>query len=114
NHLLFKLLDQWLKSIVSDVGCCTIPRDHQAEFVQEETQLPTDNPSVIRFPFFAYLVGATPFTNRMDQLNAIGINDPKDGGFGQEPLGPLVMGFEQAKYTWALWPEFAVARYTDQ
>ena len=92
----FKRPEQWLQGIVTAIGGYTIPGYHQSEFVEEETPLPTDAPAMMRFAFLASLVGATPVTQRLDHFNSLGINNPNDGGFGQEPLGPLAMSFRSS------------------
>jgi hypothetical protein len=52
---------------------------------------------MVGIAFFTDLAGATTLPNRMDQLNAVGIDHPKNRGRSQEAFRPLPMGGEQAK-----------------
>jgi hypothetical protein len=47
--------------------------------------------------FTADLLGAAAFTHRMDQLDAIRVNDPKHGRSRQEDLRPVLMGLQKTK-----------------
>src|SRR2546425_3573155 len=46
NHALGELPNQGLKRVVRHIGRGTIPRDHQAPLVQEQTSFATHNPAV--------------------------------------------------------------------
>src|SRR5215831_5801652 len=52
---------------------------------------------MIREAFAANLLRATTFPYRMDQLNAVGINDAQHGRSSQEDLGPVLMGLQKTK-----------------
>src|SRR5215472_15050688 len=47
--------------------------------------------------FPADLLGAAAFAYRVDQLNPIRVDDAEHGRSGQEDLGPVLMGREEAK-----------------
>ena len=61
-----------------------------------------NNPAVVRHAFAADLLRAPAFTDGMDQLDAIRVNDPKDRRGGEEAPCPVVMGPEEAKEPGAL------------
>src|SRR2546428_5045624 len=77
------------------------PRDKPPRF-QKETQFPADNPPMIREAFPADLLGTPAFTHRMDQLDAVGVDDAEHGRGGQESPRPVLMGFEETKEAGAL------------
>src|ERR1700738_4887528 len=47
--------------------------------------------------FAADLLGAAAFTDGMDQLNPIGVDDAEHRRSGQEDLRPILMGLEETK-----------------
>src|SRR6266478_7574194 len=47
NHLFFELSNQPLKGVVRDIRRGTFPRDHQPPLVQQQTEFPPNNPTVI-------------------------------------------------------------------
>src|SRR5262245_30034622 len=57
---------------------------------------------MVRHAFAADLLGTAAFADRMDQLDAVGVNDPKHGRSGQEALRPILMGLEKPKEPGAL------------
>src|SRR5262245_43511401 len=52
---------------------------------------------MIREAFTADLLRATPLAHGVDQLDAIGVDDPEHGWGGQESPRPVVMGREEPK-----------------
>ena len=102
NHLVFTLANQPLKGIISDIGGGTRPPDNQPVLVQQKTQFPADNPAMIGEPFAADLLRAAPLAHGVDQLNAIGVDDPEHGRGGPEDLRPSLMGREETKEPGAL------------
>src|SRR6266516_4345016 len=102
EHLVCHLPDKGLKSRVMDIGCATLPRHHQAEPIDQQAQLAADDPAMVREAFAADLVGAAALPYRMDQLEAIGVNDPQQRRNGQERGGPGPMGPEEPKEPRAL------------
>ena len=97
NHLLFKLPNQPLKGVIRDIGGGTLPRDHQAPLIEQQTQFAPDDPAVIREAFPADLVRTPAFAHGVDQLDAVGVNDPVHRRSGQEDLRPVLMSPEEAK-----------------
>src|SRR5215470_4668291 len=89
NHLPIHLLHQPLKGVIRDIGRGTRPPHDQSPLIEEQTQFPADDPAMIREAFAANLLRATTFPYRMDQLNAVGINDSQHGRGSQEDLGPV-------------------------
>ena len=52
---------------------------------------------MIREAFAANLLRAAAFAHRVDQLDAIGVDDAEHGRRGQEDLRPVVMRLEETK-----------------
>src|SRR5712691_2413668 len=102
NHPLLTLPNQPLKRVIRDIGGVTRPCDHQAILVQQQAEFAADNPAMVGETFAAYLVGTPAFTHGVDQLNPIGVNDAEHRRGGQEDLGPVLMGPEEAKEPGAL------------
>src|SRR5215470_3623146 len=57
---------------------------------------------MVREAFAADLLRAATLAPRVDQLDAIGVNDPEDGRSSEEDLRPIVMRFEEPKKPGAL------------
>ncbi len=102
DHTLFKLPNEPLKGVIRDIGGVTRPRHHQPPLVEQQTEFAPDNPAVVREPFAADLLGTAAFAHRVDQLDAVGVDDPKHGRGGQESLRPVLVGFEETKEPGAL------------
>ena len=64
-----------LKGIVCDIGGGTRPPHDQPPLIQYETQFPPGDPAMIGEAFPADLLGTPTFTHRMDQLDAVGVDD---------------------------------------
>ncbi len=84
---------------IMDVGGVTIPVNDQAQLVLQQTQLTTDDPAAIGFALASDLLRTTPFTSRMNQLDAIGINHAQRSRLGHKTIDPSAMGIEQTKQT---------------
>ncbi len=97
NHLLFELSNEPLKGVVGHIGRVTVPPYNQSPLIQQETQFAADNPPVVGAAFTANLLGTAAFAPGVDQLDAIGVNDPEHRRSGQEDLRPVVMRFEETK-----------------
>ena len=103
NHsLVFKTGNQWMKVGIIDVGGGAIPANHQTEVIQKETELATDDPTVVRNTLFADLLRRTTFTNWVDQFDPITIDHTQQTRFDQEGVRPSLMGGKQTKQTSAL------------
>jgi len=57
---------------------------------------------MIREAFAADLLGTAAFAHGVDQLDAVGVNDPEHRRGGQEGLCPVLMGPEETKEPGAL------------
>src|SRR5437588_6124889 len=97
NHTLLKLPNQPLKGVIRDIGGGTRPPHDQAPLIEQQTELTPDNPAMIGEAFATHLLGAAAFAYGVEQLDPIGVNNPEHGRGGQEDLGPVVMGPEEAK-----------------
>src|SRR5213596_1489997 len=65
--------------------------------ITKQTEFAPDNPAMVGEAFAADLVGAAAFADGMDQLDAVGVNDPEHGRGGQEGGRPVLMGLQEAK-----------------
>ena len=99
NHLVFKLGDKVLEASVVDIGGVTVPSCNQSQVIEHQTQLASHYPSVIGLALLAYLTRASAFAYRVNQLDAIAIDDPQHCGRGQEGLGPGLMGSQATEET---------------
>jgi hypothetical protein len=97
NHLTDELGDQSTKTTVMHIGSVTSPGHHQPQMVQNETQLASNNPTMVGKPLFANLGRATTLTHRMDQLTPIAHTTPQHSRLSKKTTGPVGMCLEQAK-----------------
>src|SRR6266511_4153530 len=77
DHLFFDLSNQPLKGVICDIGGGTLPRHDQPPLVEPQTEFAPDNPAMIREAFAADLLGTAAFAHGVDQLDAVGVNDPE-------------------------------------
>jgi len=70
--------------------------------VQQQAEFPPDNPAMIGHAFAADLLGAAAFAHGVDQLDAVGVDDPEHSRGGQERPRPVLMGLEETKEPGAL------------
>ena len=96
NHPLLELPNEPLKRVICHVRRGTVPRHHPAILVEHETEFPADNPAMIGEALAADLLRAAPFTDGMDELDTIRVNDAEYRRGGQQGLGPVLMGAEEA------------------
>jgi hypothetical protein len=102
NHALLKLPNQPLKGVIRDIRGVTVPPHDQPPLIEQQTEFAPDNPPMVGEAFPANLLRAATFTDGMDQLNAIGVNDPEHGRSSEEDLRPVVMRREEPKESGAL------------
>src|SRR5207245_10297743 len=74
----------------------------QSPLIEQQTEFPADNPTMIREAFPANLFGTPAFAHGVDELDAIRVDDAEHGRSGQEDLRPVLMGPEEAKEPGAL------------
>src|SRR5262249_24537512 len=79
NHLLLTLPNQPLKRLIGHIGGGTRPPDDQSPLIEEQTEFPANNPTVVGEAFAANLLGTTAFTHGMD---------PHSSGFSGNALIP--------------------------
>src|SRR6266567_725380 len=91
DHASVNLANQPLEGVIRDIGRGTRPAHDPPPLIEQETQFPPDDPAMIGEAFPADLLGAAAFAHGMDQLDAIGVNDPEHGRCRQEGLRPVVM-----------------------
>src|SRR6266487_2062631 len=97
NHALLKLANEPLKRVIRNMGGVTRPRHHQAILVQQQAEFAADHPAMIGETFAANLLRATALAHGVDQLDAVGVNDPQHRRSSQEDLRPGLMGPEETK-----------------
>src|SRR5262249_52662297 len=102
DHPPINLLNQPLKAVIRDIGRGTRPPHDQAPLIEQQTELPADDPAMIREAFAADLLRAAALAHGVDQLNAVGVDDAEHGWGGQERLRPVVMRLEETKEPGAL------------
>lgn len=102
DHLIDNLPDKRSEHRIIDVGSITSPSDNQAKFVQKQTELSSNNPPMIGDSLLSDLPWAASFTDRVNKLNSITINNTQDGWVSQEPVSPIPMGLEEAEETSSL------------
>ena len=80
-----------------DIGGGTRPRDDQSPLIAPQTDFAPNDPAVIREAFTADLLRTAAFAHRMDQLDAVGVNDTQHRWSGYEGLCPVLMDPEEAQ-----------------
>ena len=70
--------------------------------VEQQTEFAPDHPAMIGETFAADLLRAPTFPDGVEQLDAIRVNDAEHGRSGQEGLGPVLRGPEEAQEPGAL------------
>src|SRR6266478_4351254 len=91
-----------LKGVICDISGGTLPRHDQPPLIEQQTQFAADNPPVIGEAFPTDLLGTPAFAHGVDQLDAVGVDDPEHRRGGQEDLRPVLMRPEEAKEPRAL------------
>jgi hypothetical protein len=85
-------IDQLLKrGAVIHIGGVHIPIHNQSQVIEEETEFPTDNPTLIGQPFTSYLCLCTPFPAGVNQFNTIRVSHADQRMVGQKASRPLLM-----------------------
>src|SRR6266853_563777 len=78
------------------------PNPRLTPLIEQQTECAADNPPMVRQAFAANLLRAAAFAHRMDQLNAIRVDDAEHSWGGQESPRPVLMGHEETKEPGAL------------
>ena len=97
DHASIDLANQPLKGVICHIGRATVPPHHQAILVHQQAELAPDNPAMVGQTFPTNLLRAAALVHGVDQLDAIDVDDAEHGRRGQEDLGPVLMGPEEAK-----------------
>src|SRR5215207_2531872 len=79
NRLPIELLRHGTKSLVVNIGGIPVPRDDLPSRIHQPTQLDADDPATIRLAFLAHRLLTTCFTRRVQQFNAVAVDDGKQG-----------------------------------
>jgi hypothetical protein len=86
-----------LHALLTSTGVWTIELQTALGHLGGAVLLAADNPAVIGKAFAADLPGAPAFADGMDQLDALGVDDPEHRRGSHESIGPRLMGHEEAK-----------------
>ena len=97
NHALVELPHEPLKRVIRRMGRITRPCHHQAILIHHQTEFATHNPAMIGEAFPAHPLRPAAFTQGMDPLDSIRVDDAEDGWGGQEGLRPVVMRREETQ-----------------
>ena len=76
NHPPIHLLNQPLKGVIRHIGRGTRPPHDQPPLIEQQTEFAPDNPAMVRHAFAADLLGTAAFAPGVDELDAVGVNDP--------------------------------------
>ena len=96
---------------VVDIGRVDLPIHDQTQMIEHKTQFASDDPTPVRQPFLADLLLAAAFPARVEQFDAIGVDQTNERRVGHKALGPMPVGVEQPKQTCAhgqLWKQLPV------
>lgn len=85
------------RTVIRHIGGSTRPRHHHAILVHQQAEFAADHPAMVRQAFATDLLRAAAFAHRVDELDAVGVDDPEHRRSGQEDLRPVLMGPEEAK-----------------
>ena len=72
--------------VIRDIGGGTRPGYHQPPLIEQQTQFAPDDPAVIGEAFAADLLRATALAHGVDQLDAVGVNDPDTVGAAKKAV----------------------------
>src|SRR5215475_10206028 len=97
NHMAINLPNEPLKGVIRHIGGGTVPPHDQPPLVQQQTEFAADNPPMVGEAFPADLLRAATLAHGVDELDAVGVNDPQHGRSSQEDLRPVVMGLQETK-----------------
>ena len=97
HGLIRKMLDHGLEVGVMDISSGEVPTDHHTKMIEQLAELATHNPASIRETFDADLSIRPTFTNRMNQFDAITIDDTQQAWLDQKADSPVPVNLKQAK-----------------
>ena len=95
DHLVFKPPNQGLKAGIVNIGGSTVPGSDQTQMIEHQAEFASHDPAMIGFPLLANLLGATPLSYGMDQLDAIAVDNAQQTGFSQEGITPVLVSSHQ-------------------
>ena len=102
NPASVKLANEPLEGVIRDIHGDTRPPHNKSLLIEQQTEFPADNPTMIREAFPANLFGTPAFAHGVDELDAIRVDDAEDGRSCQEDLRPVLMRLEETKEPGAL------------
>jgi len=99
DHALGEAGDERVKGIVVDVGGVRAPGADEPPLIEDNAELPADDPAVVGHALAPDAREPTPtlLPVRMGQLHTIAVGDAEDGRLRQEAIGPPLVCGEQAR-----------------
>lgn len=95
--------DQGIKLLIGAVQGRPRPARHLTVLIEEPAQLDPHRPATFILVFLADLLRAAPLPDRKDQFDRKAVDHRKEAQVGQQPITPVVVGFQQPFQTGALW-----------
>jgi hypothetical protein len=95
NRVSLQRFHQRQEGFVRDIGRVPISTHHLPVVVDQPTQLHSDHPAPVALAFLADLLGAATFSDGMDQLNPVAVDDREEGRCRQKAVTPRLMGQQQ-------------------
>lgn len=103
HRAIFAALDPRMKGTVMHICGVTIPVDHLADMLEQETQLAGNDPAPVGIALLANLLFRTAFTHRVDQINAVALDHTEQAGIDQKGIRLNLMSDKQSKQPSVLW-----------
>lgn len=102
DHALLEQLDQRVKPSIVGVGQHPHPADDLAPVVDQQTQFDPHDPTMAGQALATELGRVAPFSNRVDQFDAVTVHDAQQGRRREKQQSPLPVGLELPKQLGAL------------
>src|SRR5258706_8657961 len=77
NRFFIKLMRNWTKGLVMNVGGVPIPCHDLASVIHQPAELNADHPAPVGFAFLTHLLLTASFSYRMDEFDAVSVDDGK-------------------------------------
>ena len=95
DYLVFKPLNQGLKAGIVNIGGIPIPGRYQTQMIEHQAEFAFQEPAMIGFPLLSDLLVAPSLSYRVDQLDAIAVDNAQQTGFSQEGITPVLVSSQQ-------------------
>jgi hypothetical protein len=91
------VLEHALKIAIMHVGRLGVPVHHPPGSVEQRAELDPHDPTPVALALFADLVLGSPFSARVEQLNAQTVAEVDEARLGQETLRPALVAPQEPK-----------------